>query len=119
MKILRQVEIVIIYMPLVFGHAMLSFGQNKKKMKSTKALRTLPGHASMINIKGFIFFGYDFLSLTIHWSEVSSFHWGVVDYYSNYDNVQRFWTFYEWKRRYINSNYYYYYWQVSNLSNIF
>ena len=36
-------------------------------------------------------------------------HWGVVDYYSNYDNVQRFWTFYEWKRRYINSNYYYYY----------
>ena len=23
--------------------------------------------------------------------------------------VQRFWTFYEWKRRYINSNYYYYY----------
>ena len=27
----------------------------------------------------------------------------------NYDNVQRFWTFYEWKRRYINSNYYYYY----------
>ena len=36
-------------------------------------------------------------------------HWGVVDYDSNYDNVQRFWTFYEWKRRYINSNYYYYY----------
>ena len=35
-------------------------------------------------------------------------HWGVVDYDSNYDNVQRFWTFYEWKRRYINSNYYYY-----------
>ena len=31
-----------------------------------------------------------------------------VDYDSNYDNVQRFWTFYEWKRRYINSNYYYY-----------
>ena len=36
-------------------------------------------------------------------------HWGVVDYDSNYDNVQRFWTFYEWKWRYINSNYYYYY----------
>ena len=33
-------------------------------------------------------------------------HWGVVDYDSNYDNVQRFWTFYEWKWRYINSNYY-------------
>ena len=39
-------------------------------------------------------------------------HWGVVDYYSNYDNVQRFWTFYEWKRRYINSNYYYYYYKA-------
>ena len=39
-------------------------------------------------------------------------HWGVVDYDSNYDNVQRFWTFYEWKRRYINSNYYYYYYDV-------
>ena len=36
-------------------------------------------------------------------------HWGVADYDSNYDNVKRFWTFYEWKRRYINSNYYYYY----------
>ena len=33
-------------------------------------------------------------------------HWGVVDYDSNYDNVQRFWTFSEWKWRYINSNYY-------------
>ena len=40
-------------------------------------------------------------------------HWGVVDYDSNYDNVQRFWTFYEWKRRYINSNYYYYYYSFS------
>ena len=39
-------------------------------------------------------------------------HWGVVDYDSNYDNVQRFWTFYEWKRRYINSNYYYYYYII-------
>ena len=35
-------------------------------------------------------------------------HWGVVDYDSNYDNVQCFWTFYEWKRRYTSSNYYYY-----------
>ena len=33
-------------------------------------------------------------------------HWGVLDYDSNYDNVQRFWTVYEWKWRYINSNYY-------------
>ena len=41
-------------------------------------------------------------------------HWGVVDYDSNYDNVQRFWTFYEWKRRYINSNYYYYYYTSYN-----
>ena len=42
-------------------------------------------------------------------------HWGVVDYYSNYANVQRFWTFYEWKRRYINSNYYYYYYYFRTL----
>ena len=34
--------------------------------------------------------------------------WGVVDYDSNYDNVQRFWTLYEWKWRYINFNYYYF-----------
>ena len=42
-------------------------------------------------------------------------HWGVVDYDSNYDNVQRFWTFNEWKRRYINSNYYYYYYNTPSL----
>ena len=36
-------------------------------------------------------------------------HWGVVDYDSNYDYVQRFWTVYEWKWRYINYYYYYYY----------
>ena len=36
----------------------------------------------------------------------------VLDYDSNYDNVQRFWTFYEWKWRYINSNCYYYYYYM-------
>ena len=40
-------------------------------------------------------------------------HWGFVDYDSNYDNVQRFWTFHEWKWRNINSNYYHYHWQTS------
>ena len=45
-------------------------------------------------------------------------HWGVVDYNSNYDSVQRFWTFYEWKRRYINANYYYYYYPAKTTTCI-
>ena len=36
-------------------------------------------------------------------------HWGFVDCDSNYDNVQHFRKFYEWKGRYINFNHFYYY----------
>ena len=32
-----------------------------------------------------------------------------LDYDANYDNVQRFQTFYKWKWRYIDSKYYHYY----------
>ena len=48
MKILWLVEIVMMSMPLIVGQSMLSFGQYEKKMKSSKALRSLSGHASII-----------------------------------------------------------------------
>ena len=96
-------ELLVHYKPR--RHLRLKFGDRAFSISAPRLWNALPQH-----LKGSTTCQAFKKCLKTHLFRLA--HWSVVNYDSNYDNVQRFWTFYEWKRRYINSNYYYYYYII-------